>query len=420
MFALVDCNNFYASCERVFRPDLREKPVVVLSNNDGCIISMSKEARALGIEPMSPAYQYEQLFRERGVAVFSSNYPLYGDMSARVNDILNRFSPEVEMYSIDESFLHYDGCEHMDLQALGEEIRKTVTQYTGIPVCVGFGPTKTLAKAANRIAKKFQERLGGVHVIDTDEKRIKALKWMTVESVWGIGYRTAKKLKAHGYQTAWDFVTKTTDEWVSGNMSVTGLRLKYELMGVPMLEKEEHGPRKNIAVTRSFEKNYTDPEDIKERVITFANACSEKLRKQNMHCNALMVFLLTNRHRKDLGQYNPSMVVRLPFPTNSTIEIAHYATEGFNRIFRPGYQYKKAGVVIMEFTPEEGNQLNMFENSDPKHKPLMQVIDKVNRSLGEQKIKLAGQDLKRAWKMKQEHLSPRYTTRINEIITVRV
>lgn len=419
MFALVDCNNFYVSCERVFRPELNGKPVVVLSNNDGCIISMSKEARALGVEPMSPAYPYEQLFREKGVTVFSSNYPLYGDMSARVMQILETFSPEVEVYSIDESFLHFEGCDFLDLEARGIEIKKTVTRSTGIPVCVGFGPTKTLAKAANRIAKKFPEHTGGVYVIDTDEKRFKALKWMTVESIWGIGYRTAKKLKAVNINTALDFIG-LPDDWVSGNLSVTGLRLKYELMGIPSLEREPSGPRKHIAVTRSFEKNYTDAADIKERVISFAHSCSEKLRKQGMLCNALMVFLLTNRHRKDLAQYNPSLTVRLPFASNSTLEIAHYATEGFNRIFREGYAYKKAGVILMDFTPENGSQISLFENSDPKHKPLMAAIDKVNRSLGEQKIKLAGQDLKRPWKMKQEHLSQRYTTRWNEIITVKV
>lgn len=418
MFALVDCNNFYVSCERVFRPDLRNRPVVVLSNNDGCVVSRSEEAKKLGIGMAAPAYQFEELFKREGVAVFSSNYPLYGDMSQRVMNILTELAPEVEVYSIDESFLHYEGCEYLDLEAKGREIRERVTRSTGIPVCVGFGPTKTLAKAANGIAKKFVDRTGGVYVIDTEEKRLKALKWMAIESVWGIGYRSAKKLKAFGYTRAIQF-TELADDWIARNFSVTGLRLKYELLGIPGIEKEE-GPRKNIATTRSFENYYTEFDDIKERIITFAGSCAEKLRKQGMHTNSLLVFLLTNRHRADQPQYNPSITVRLPFPTNSGIEISRYATEGLRQIYREGYRYKKAGVVIMEFTPESGHQINLFENSDPKHKPLMEAVDRVNRALGEQKIKLGGQDLKRPWKMKQEHLSQRYTTRLSEIITVKV
>lgn len=418
MFALVDCNNFYVSCERVFRPDLRNRPVVVLSNNDGCVVSRSEEAKKLGIGMAAPAYQYEELFKREGVAVFSSNYPLYGDMSQRVMDILTELAPEVEIYSIDESFLLYDGCVHVDLEAKGREIREKIMRYTGIPVCVGFGPSKTLAKAANNIAKKFVNRTGGVYVMDTDEKRLKALKWMPIEAVWGVGYRSAKKLKANTVNKAIDFF-KLSDDWIQRNMSVTGLRLKQELMGIPSIEQNE-GPRKHIATTRSFEKDYTEFEDIKERVITFAGSCAEKLRKQGMHCNALHVFLLTNRHRADRPQYNPGITVRLPFPSNSGIEIPKYAVEGLRQIYREGYRYKKAGVVIMEFTPQEGQQINLFENSDPKHKPLMAAVDKVNRALGEQKVKLGGQDLKRPWKMKQEHLSPRYTTRLSEIITVKV
>lgn len=424
MYALVDCNNFYVSCERVFRPDLRDKPVVVLSNNDGCVVSRSEEAKRLGIGMAAPAYQYEALFKEKGVTVFSSNYPLYGDMSNRVMNILSELTPDLEIYSIDECFLNFTGCDYANLEEIGKKICKIIPQYTGIPVCVGFAPTKTLAKAANNIAKKFKEKTGGVYMIDTEEKRLKALKWMTIESVWGIGYRSAKKLRqfevnGKAIYKAFDF-TQLSDEFIQSNFSVTGVRLKRELLGFPMIEKEEMEIRKNIATTRSFEKNYTQIDEIRERVSSFAVSCAEKLRKQEMHCNSLMVFLMTNRHRKDQSQYNPSTVVRLPFPSNSSIEIAQYAVEGLNRIFKEGYSYKKAGVIIMDFTPDDEVQVNLFENSNPKHKPLMATVDKINRYLGEQKIKLGSQDLKQDWKMRQDSLSPRYSTRLKDIIVVHV
>lgn len=419
MFALVDCNNFYVSCERVFRPDLRDRPVVVLSNNDGCVVSRSAEAKELGIRMAAPAYRYRSLFREGGVHVFSSNYPLYGDMSTRVMQVLATFAPDIEIYSIDESFLNYTGYGGTDWEAHGREIRAAVGRCTGIPVCIGFAPTKTLAKAANHIAKKFQQRTGGVYVMDTEEKRIKALRWLPVEDVWGIGYRSAKKLKASGVHTAYELVRKP-DDLVSSLMSVTGLRLKYELLGRPAIAKEEAAPRKNIATTRSFENDYTDYRDIRERVVTFAGACAEKLRRQRMESRSLMVFLLTNRHRQDRAQYNPGTVVQLPFPTNSGIEIARYAVQGLQSIFREGYRYKKAGVVIMDFSPEGGSQVNLFENSNPKHKPLMEAMDTINRRLGAQKIKLGGQDPGPGLKMRQEYLSPHYTTRWNEIMTVKV
>lgn len=424
MYALVDCNNFYVSCERVFRPDLRDRPVVVLSNNDGCVVSRSEEAKRLGIGMAAPAYQYETLFREQGVTVFSSNYPLYGDMSNRVMNILSEFAPDLEIYSIDECFLNFEGCEYADLEAIGKQICRIIPQYTGIPVCIGFAPTKTLAKAANNIAKKFRDRTAGIYIIDSDEKRIKALKWMSIESVWGIGYRTAKKLRQ--YKVGDEPISKAihftqlSDDFIQSNFSVTGVRLKRELLGYPMIEREEMEIRKNIATTRSFEKNYTRIEEIRERVSTFAVSCAEKLRKQAMHCNSLMVFLMTNRHRNDQPQYNPSTVIKLPFPSNSSIEIAHYAVEGLSRIFKEGYSYKKAGVVIMEFTPDDEVQVNMFENSNPKHKPLMQTVDKINRYWGEQKIRLGAQDLKQDWKMRQDSLSPRYTTRVKDVIVVHV
>jgi DNA polymerase V len=418
MFALVDCNNFYASCERLFNPSLIGKPIVVLSNNDGAVIARSNEAKALGIPMGAVAYQYEKFFLENGVSVFSANFALYGDMSSRVMTILQEYTPELEIYSIDEAFLKLVGFEYFDLNQYGYDIQKHVRTWSGIPICVGIAPTKALAKVANKIAKKHPQRTNNSYVIDTEEKRVKALKWLKIEDVWGIGRKHSIRLKEIGVHTAYDF-TQINDAWVRRNLSVVGLRLKHDLAGIPTLDLEDIKPRKNIATTRSFERNLTHYEDLKERVTTFAVSCSEKLRKQNSCCTSVMVFIRTNNHRTELEQYNNSIVIKLPFPTNSSIEIAQFACEGLNKIYRKGYQYKKAGVIIMDFRPQNEIQLNIFNNSNPKHSPLMKVIDKINASFGQQKIKLASQDLKRVWKMKQERLSPRYTTKLSDVILIK-
>lgn len=417
MFALVDCNNFYASCERVFRPDLIGKPIVVLSNNDGCVIARSNEAKAVGIPMGAPAFEYEKVFNTYGVKVFSANFALYGDMSQRVMDILSDYSPDIEIYSIDEAFLKLEGFERYNLDSYSREMRKRVTKWTGIPVSVGIAPTKALAKLANRIAKKFPKETNGVYCIDSEEKRIKALKWLKVEDVWGIGKQHSKRLNAINVHTAFDF-TQLDDSWVKKYMAVVGIRLKQELSGTSTLDIEIAQPKKSIATTRSFDTNYTEYEQLHERVATFAVACSEKLRKQHSCCNTLMVFIHTNGYREELPQYSRNMVVQLPYPTNSSIELTRFATEALKRIFKKGYHYKKAGVIVMDFTPEDNTQLNFFENSDKRHIPLMKAMDKLNTQYGQQKIKLASQDSKRIWKMRQEKLSPRYTTKLSDIITV--
>ncbi len=419
MFALVDCNNFYASCERVFRPDLNGKPIVVLSNNDGCVIARSNEAKILGIPMGAPAFKFKNVFKENKISVFSTNFVLYGDMSKRVMDILASFVTEIEIYSIDEAFMNFNGFKYVDLQEYGEKIKKTVEKSTGIPVSIGFAKTKALSKVANRIAKKFPERTKGVYIIDTEEKRIKALKWLKVEDVWGIGRQNSKRLYNFGIENAMQF-TEQSDNWVKKNMSIVGLRLKHELEGKSSLSIEKTKIKKNISLTRTFEKNYTEFEQIKERISTFAVILSEKLRKQNSDCNALFIFLYSNRHRKDLSQYNNSTVVKLPFPTNSSIELSKFAIEGLKQIFKKGFQYKKTGITALDITPENRRQIKLFENSASKHKALMKVIDNINQTTGQQKIKLANQDLKRTWKMKQEKLSPCYTTRLSEIMNVKV
>jgi DNA polymerase V len=419
MFALIDCNNFYASCQRVFRPDLVGKPIVVLSNNDGCVIARSNEAKELGVPMGAVAYQFEKLFEEKNITVFSANFALYGDMSQRVMNILGEYSPEMEIYSIDEAFLKFDGFRFFNLQSMGEEMQRRVIKGTGIPISVGIAPTKALAKVANRIAKKFPQKTKSVYIIDSEEKRIKALKWLKIEDVWGIGRQHSKRLQAIGVKTAYDF-TQLNESWVRKNLAIVGLRLKHDLQGMPTLDLEEMQLKKSIATTRSFDRNYTELQQLQERISTFAVSCAEKLRKQKSCCNSLMVFIHTNGHRKDLEQYSRNIVIKLPYPTNSSIELSKFALQALSKIFKAGYQYKKAGVIVQDFTDEDKMQLNLFENSDERHQSLMKSIDKINAAYGQQKIKLATQDIKKVWKMKQEKLSPNYTTKLSDIITIHV
>src|SRR5690606_11742911 len=359
MFALVDCNNFYASCERVFNPSLNNKPVVVLSNNDGCVIARSNEAKALGIPMGAPAFEFKNVFEEKNINVFSSNYALYGDMSSRVMNLLSEFTPEIEIYSIDEAFLKFYGFEYYNLQEIGIQMRNRVTKGTGIPISIGFAPTKALAKVANKIAKKYPEKTSSVYVIDSEEKRIKALKWLPIEDVWGIGRKHAKRLRAISINNAYQF-TQLSDDWVRKNMSVVGLRLKHDLEGKPTLDFEKVAKKKMIATTRSFEGMLTNFEDVKERVSTFAVSCSEKLRRQNSQCNMLMVFLHTNGFRKDLPQYGRNIVIKTNYPTNSSFDLIKYANIGLKAIFKDNYHYKKAGVIVMGITPDNQKQYALF------------------------------------------------------------
>jgi DNA polymerase V len=419
MLALIDCNNFYASCERVFRPDLNGKPIVVLSNNDGCVIARSSEAKAIGIPMAAPAFEYEKIFQQHNVHVFSANFALYGDMSNRIMSILSEYTPDIEIYSIDEAFLKLTGFEHFNLQEYGESMRQKVTKWTGIPISIGIAPSKALAKAANRIAKKFPEQTKGVYLINTEEKRIKALKWLKVEDVWGIGRQHTKRLQALNIRNAYDF-TQLPDAWVKKQMSIVGFRLKQDLQGIPTLDLEEPQPKQSIATTRTFETNYTEYEQLEERITTFTASCAEKLRQQSSCCNSLMVFILSNVHRKDLPQYYRSIVTDLPFSTNSTIELSQFAKKALKTIFREGYHYKKAGVILMHFTPEGSRQRMLFKERDERHVALMREVDVVNSRYGQQRVRLASQDLKRVWKMKQEKLSPKYSTDLKDVIIVNV
>lgn len=414
MYALIDCNNFYASCERAFNPSLVGKPVVVLSNNDGCVIARSNEAKALEVPMGAPAFEYKYLFERHNVAVFSANFALYGDMSNRVMTILSDYSPNQEIYSIDECFLDLSNML-VDLQEHGLKMRKQVLQWTGIPVSVGIAPTKALAKVANRIAKKYTDRTGGSYVIDTEEKRIKALKWLAVEDVWGIGRRNAKKLTNIGVKTAWDFC-QLDRSWVLSNMTVVGLRLLDDLNGMPTLEMEPVELKQSIATTRTFENDYRKYDEVKERVCTFTVTCAEKLRQQHSLCTKLEVFIQSNRFREEDAQYSNSVVVKLPFPTSSSIELVNFAVQGLQAIFKTGIGYKRAGVVLMGFVQDNEYQQSLFFNSNPKHALLMNAIDNLNDKFGT-KVRLAAMD-KKTHKMRQERLSPKYTTSLKGIITV--
>lgn len=419
MFGLLDCNNFYASCERVFNPSLNGVPVVVLSNNDGCVIARSSEAKALGIPMGEPAYKLKELIERNQVAVFSSNYVLYGDMSGRVMSILSSFVPEMEVYSIDEAFLHFDGFEKIDLKEYGEKIVQTVTRGTGIPVSLGVAETKTLAKAANRFAKKYPA-YKGVCIIDSDEKREKALKLLDIEDVWGIGRRISKKLRYYSINTAWDF-TQRTKSWVRHTLGVNGERTWLELRGTPCLEMDRPASKKSICTSRSFGERLTTYEPIAEAVANFAASCGEKLRRQRSQAAVLMVFLHTNPFAENQPQYSNQVVIQLPLPTSDTPELIRHALHGLKSIFAEGYRFKKAGVIVSEITPERPMQLNLFDERDrEKFQRVMLVMDSLNASYGRQKVKIAAQGFDRKWKLKNEKLSPCYTTRLADVMEVRL
>jgi len=418
MFGLIDCNNFYASCERVFNPSLNGKPIVVLSNNDGCVIARSSEAKLLGIPMGEPAYKLKDLIETNQVTVFSSNYVLYGDMSHRVMTTIAAFAPEMEIYSIDEAFLLLEGFQHIDLKTYGEKIVRTTTRNTGIPVSMGIAPTKTLAKAANRFAKKYPN-YKGVCVIDTEEKREKALKLLDIGDVWGIGRQYATKLRYYSVNTAWDF-TQRTKSWVRHTMGVVGERTWLELRGTPCLEMDRSTTKKSICTSRSFGDRLTELEPISEAIANFAASCAEKLRKQKSLASVLLVFIHTNPHATNLPQYSNQKVIQLPVATNDTTELINFALQGLKSIYAEGYRYKKGGVIVSEIVPERPLQGNLFDTKDrEKFNKVMTVMDNLNASYGKQKVKIAAQGFDRKWKLKNEKLSPCYTTRLEDILVVK-
>ncbi|GAA4078170.1 Y-family DNA polymerase [Flavobacterium cheonanense] len=422
MYALVDCNNFYASCERVFQPQYNGKPVVILSNNDGCVISRSNEAKEVGVPMGAPEFKIRELLKEKNVKVFSSNYPLYGDLSNRVMKTLEAFTPNLEIYSIDEAFLNFDGMSISDYHDYGIQMKKRVQKWVGIPVCVGFAPTKALSKVANRIAKKFQDRTQGIYVIDSEEKRIKAIKWTKIEDVWGIGRRLTKKMMSHNILTAYDFTKPQHEAWIRKEMGVIGMRLKYELEGKSVLDLEPiREQKKSIATTRSFPKQISEFDDLRERVATFSAICAEKLRKQKSCCQTIIVMLVIDKHKYESQKYYFNKAITLPYSTNSTLTISNVAISMLKDLYKgnEGIKFKKAGVIVTELIDEDKKQLQLFEEENPKHLAIMKAMDFLNAKIGDRKVKLGTQNLNLTWNMKQNHLSPRYTTRFNEILEIR-
>ena len=346
MVGLVDGNNFYVSCERLFNPSLNSRPVVVLSNNDGCIVARSNEVKKLGIKMGQSFYECQELIRKHNIAVYSSNYALYGDISNRVMTLLGHFVEEYEIYSIDESFLSFKGFQNYNLYEYGETIVKTVRQGTGIPVSLGIGETKTLAKMANKFAKKYPG-YRSVCIIDSNAKREKALKLFDISDVWGIGRRQAAKLERRGVKTAYDFI-RLPIRWVRKNMTVIGERTYRELLGEPCFDMElMPSSRKQICTSRSFGEMTSQYEVLAEAIANYADSCARKLRQQRSIAISIMVFIHTNHFRTDQPQYAKSIIIKLPVPSSDTREIIHYAQLGLKKIFLPGFQYKKAGVIIM-------------------------------------------------------------------------
>ena len=419
MYALVDCNNFYCSCERAFNPKLENRPVIVLSNNDGCAISRSEEAKALGIAMASPAFMMEDLLKKNNVAVFSSNYTLYGDMSDRVMKTIGSFVPRMEIYSIDEAFLDLHDMESVDLIQLAIKIRSTVKQNTGIPVSIGIAPTKTLAKMANRYAKKKRKDVG-VFWAANDDLIKEMLQYTEVGDIWGIGHQYALFLKRHGIHTALQ-LSETPEEWVRVNLSVVGQRLLNELKGIPAIQWEFDAPaKKNITTSRSFGKLLSDAHTIKEAIANHAATCALKLRQQKSCCKTLQVFIHTNPHKTEEVQYSRSINVQLETATNNTSEIIKHACKGFDIIFKEGYRYMKCGIIVDHLVPEDQIQHSMFDNADrARNKMVINALDKINKSLGKEIVRFAVQGYEKKYRLKTDHLSPGYTTNIDQIIKVK-
>ena len=420
MIALVDCNNFYASCERVFRPDLVGKPIAVLSNNDGCIIARSNEAKALGIEMGTPAFKMDAEFRKKGVSVFSSNYTLYGDLSNRVMTVLSELAPSVEVYSIDEAFLDLAGFRDADLLEFSRNIVATVPKWTGIPVSVGVAPTKTLAKLANRKAKK-SPAMAGVCVLDSDSSINEALASFPVADVWGIGRQHSRFLNSNGIVTAADFAA-CDPKWVQKHMTVVGLRMHEELRGLPRIGFEEQPPAKQtICTARGFGTMVTELQPLDEAVATYAARCAEKLRRQRSCAGAMQVFLHTNFFRTDLPQYSRSVTIEFTVATSSTAEITGYACRALRQLYRKGYHYKKVGVILSAIVPEAEVQGNVFDVVDRmRDSKLMAALDRINGVYGRDALRLGRQGFGKTWNLRQERRSPAYTTRMSDLLTVRV
>ena len=419
-FALVDVNNFYVSCERVFNPRLEATPMVVLSNNDGCAVARSNEVKALGVKMGTPWFKMKDLARQHGILAFSSNYTLYGDMSNRVSSILREFSPDIEVYSIDESFLRIESVAHLygGAVGMGQKMRDRIKQWTGLPVCVGVGPTKTLAKLANHLAKK-NAQFGGVcdlHAL-TRPERLEWMRGLEVGEVWGVGRQIAKRLEAMGIHTVLELRNASPKE-IRSQLGVVMERTCNELRGISCLALEDIAPPKQqIMSSRSFGRAVEALDELREAVASHVARAAEKLRHQGSLSAAVYVFIQTNRFKEEEPQYSAGMTVPLPNSSDDTLALSQAAFQGLAAIFREGFHYKKAGVMLTLLSDKAARQETLFDApvTMAKSANLMAVLDAVNRAFGRDTIKSGASGLAQRWAMRSENRSPRYTTRWDEL-----
>jgi DNA polymerase V len=418
LFGLVDCNNFYVSCERLFRPDLAKRPVVVLSNNDGCIISRSNEAKALGIGMGTPYFKQESLIRKNRVTVFSSNYPLYGDISQRVMEVLMHLEPEVEIYSIDEAFIRFPAGKYYNLEKYLTHLKAAVQKHTGIPVSIGLGPTKTLAKIAGRFAKKDTSETG-IFAVTGKQQLNDLLAAVDIADIWGIGRRHGARLKRQGVHTALELKNRA-DTWIRKQLTVTGLRTAMELRGIPCITLEKAAPpKKSICTSRSFGQAVETLADLQEATATYTAQAAYKLRNAGLRATVLDVFIRTNSFKKEEPQYCNRRTFALPTPSAHTGTLIKFALASLRAIYRSGYRYQKAGVLLSGLVPENYEQLSLFDIPRPRATSLMKAVDRINKRWGHDTIQFAAAGLTKEWRFRQLKKSPAYTTRWSDLPTVK-
>jgi DNA polymerase V len=415
-FGLVDCNSFYCSCERVFRPDTRNRPVIVLSNNDGCAIAFSKEAKAVGFGQMcEPYFQLKDRIKQHNVAVFSSNYTLYDNMSKRVMDILRNYTPMLEIYSVDEAFLELDGMEHWDLEQYAHQIRTQVLRQTGIPVGVGIATTKVLSKVANKLAKKSN----GVCILKDEAHIDQVLKQFPLKDLWGIGSRSAGKLQMLGIKNAYEFKIYHNDKMIQKLLTKTGRQVQDELRGISCIDMELPEDKKNIGTSRSFGAPVYSKAELREALAEFATHAAEKLRRQQSVCYSLSVYIQTNFF-KALPQYSVSGHASFMRGTADTIKIIKSAHQVLDEIYRAGFEYKKAGIILNHVIPRQQNQLDFLKVEAEDNENLGKVMDLINQKFGPHTIKSAACGINQAWQVVARHKSKKYTTCWEELLQVKV
>ncbi len=417
MFALVDCNNFYASCERLFRPELEGQPIVVLSNNDGCVIARSNEAKALGIPMGAPEFKYRKQMQAQGVHVFSSNFPLYGDLSARVMSVLEKLSPDLEIYSIDEAFADMRGFNHYDLYLHGLKVRRIVRQWTGIPVSIGMASTKTLSKIANHVAKKTP-RTNGVFIFENQTQIDNVLKKIEIGDVWGVGRKWSDSLKNNGIISAHD-LAQADENWIRRKYSVVMQRTVQELKGKSCISIEDLPEKKQLLVSRSFRERVTSFQHLRSLLMGYISRACEKLRRQGSVAKSISLFIRTSPFSEGAG-YSNSMSISLNQYTADTSTLIKAGAYALERIFKPDYEYQKAGIMLLDIVPDHFQQLCLFqaEKYNDAARKRMKLLDHINAKYGKQTLRFAAESKKR-WYMHQDHLSPAYTTRWEDLLVVR-